>query len=96
MPTDSSNRSATDALPDEHVTETTDFEDPETFLPQFSLQLGHVRVTDEETNDTRYLWKAKLQPTDDPVDIESVSGTPFDAAMGALEEYVERSDTEGL
>ncbi len=52
----------------------------ERFIEQFDITVGEVPMTDEDTGETKMMWKAVSD------DASVTSGTIFDAVMGCIEE----------
>lgn len=48
------------------------------FTPQFTIELGHVAVTDEDSGTELVQWKARSNRA------ENVSDSPTDAVMGLI------------
>lgn len=65
--------------------------DGESFVEYFDITVGEVLVTDEDSDERRWLWKASTEDVSDasasgPGGAEALGGTMFDAVMGCIEE----------
>jgi len=73
----------TDEL-EERITENDDDEEQDPFVERFTLTIGEAPLYPDGSDEPIWQWKATMEHENESY--ECVSGTIFDAVMGAIEE----------